>query len=134
KKLNFHPKNGDKVLVTGRVTVYEITGSYQIYVEDMEEDGIGNLYIAFEKLKKELAKEGLFDQKYKKTIPKIPTKIGIITEPVGAAIKDILSTIHRRFPLCETYLFPCLVQGEFAKEDIAKKIKQADQFHLDCLI
>lgn len=134
KKLNFHPKNGDKVLVTGRVTVYEITGSYQIYVEDMEEDGIGNLYIAFEKLKKELAKEGLFDQKYKKPIPKIPTKIGIITAPVGAAIKDILSTIHRRFPLCETYLFPCLVQGEFAKEDIAKKIKQADQFHLDCLI
>lgn len=134
KKLTFKPKEGDKVLLKGRVSIYESTGGYQIYVDSMELDGIGNLYIAFEKLKKELAKEGLFDSKYKKPIPKIPDKVGIITAPVGAAIKDILSTIERRFPFCETYLFPSLVQGEFAASDIAKKIKQADDFGLDVLI
>ena len=134
KKLGFKPKDGDKVLLKGRVSIYESTGGYQIYVDSMEEDGVGNLYIAFEKLKKELAKEGLFDEKYKKKIPKIPSRVGIVTAPVGAAIKDILSTINRRFPFCETYLFPSLVQGELAANDIAKKIKQADEFGVDVLI
>jgi len=92
KKLGFIPTEGMKVLVTGSISVYEATGNYQIYVEDLIEDGIGNLYIAFEKLKEKLTKEGLFDSKYKKQIPTIPEKIGIVTASTGAAIKDILST------------------------------------------
>ena len=133
-KLNFVPTEGMKVLVTGSISVYEATGNYQIYVEDMLEDGVGNLYIAFEQLKKKLEAEGLFDPKYKKAIPKIPEKVGIVTASTGAAIRDIISTIRRRFPLCETYLFPCLVQGENAPKDIVKKIKQAENYDLDVLI
>ena len=133
-KLNFIPKEGMKVLVSGSIRIYEQAGSYQIYVSDMIEDGVGNLYIAFEKLKKKLSAEGLFDSKYKKELPKIPSKIGIVTASTGAAIKDIISTIRRRFPLCETYLFPCLVQGENAPKDIVNKIKQADNYNLDVLI
>src|SRR5574344_1176602 len=88
-KLTFTPTDGTKVLIKGRISVYEATGSYQVYVEDMQEDGIGNLYVAFEKLKAELAKEGLFNSEHKRPIPKYPSKIGIITAPTGAAIKDI---------------------------------------------
>ena len=133
-KLKFLPTEGMKVLVTGSVSVYEATGNYQIYVEDLIEDGIGNLYVAFEKLKKKLEAEGLFDSKYKKEIPKIPEKVGIVTASTGAAVRDIISTIRRRFPLCETYLFPCLVQGENAAADIVKKINQANSYDLDVLI
>ena len=132
--LSFKPEDGMNVLVEGRVSTYPATGAYQIYVEKMELDGLGNLYIEYEKLKKKLAAEGLFDEKYKKEIPAYPTKIGIITAPTGAAIKDILSTIKRRFPICETILFPCLVQGEYAKEDIVKQIKCADEYNLDVII
>ncbi len=134
KKINFNPMDGSKVLVVGRVTIYEATGSYQIYVDEMIEDGIGNLYIAFEKLKEKLSKEGLFDQKYKKEIPKFPQKVGIITASTGAAIRDILTTIKRRYPICETYLFPSLVQGDNAKDDIVRNIKKAQDFDLDVLI
>lgn len=134
KTITFEPAEGTKVLVMGRISVYEQTGNYQIYVEEMLEDGVGNLYIAFEKLKEKLSKEGLFDEKYKKTIPKIPKKIGIITAPTGAAIKDILSTIKRRFPICETILFPSLVQGEYAKDDIVKNLKIANTYDLDVII
>ena len=133
-KLGFVPTEGMKVLVTGSISVYPQGGTYQIYVEDLIEDGVGNLYIAFEKLKEKLSKEGLFDKKYKKQIPKIPEKIGIVTAPTGAAIKDIISTIRRRFPYAKTYLFPALVQGENASLDIIKKVKQADDFGLDVLI
>jgi len=134
KTVTFEPQEGTKVLVMGRISVYESTGNYQIYVQEMLEDGVGNLYIAFEKLKEKLSKEGLFDDKYKKKIPKIPRKIGIITAPTGAAIKDILSTIKRRFPICETILFPSLVQGEYAKDDIVKKLKIANTYDLDVII
>lgn len=134
KKLNFIPTEGMKVMVSGSISVYEATGNYQIYINDLIEDGIGNLHIAFEKLKKKLQSEGLFDSKYKKQIPKFPTKIGIVTAATGAAIKDILSTIKRRYPICETYLFPCLVQGELASLDVVKKIKQAETYDLDVLI
>jgi len=134
KKLGFIPTEGMKILITGIISVYESTGNYQIYVDDLIEDGVGNLYIAFEKLKEKLEKENLFDLKHKKKIPKMPSKIGIVTASTGAAIRDILSTIKRRYPICETYLFPCLVQGENASKDIVKKIKQADEFNLDVLI
>lgn len=134
KKLLFKPVDGSKILVTGRISVYEATGGYQIYVDEMLEDGVGNLYIAFEKLKKDLAKEGLFDQKYKKEIPKIPNRVGVVTASTGAAIKDILSTIKRRFPICEVILFPSLVQGDSAASDIVKNIKLAENYDLDVLI
>lgn len=133
-KLNFKPVDGTKVLVMGRIGVYEASGSYQIYVEDMQEDGVGNLYIAFEKLKEKLASEGLFDPIHKKPLPKYPTRIGIVTAPTGAAIKDILSTIKRRYPICETILFPSLVQGEYAAPDIVRNIKRAANHDLDLLI
>lgn len=133
-KLKFTPEDGMKVLVKGRISVFESTGNYQIYVEELDEDGLGNLHIAFEQLKKKLGDEGLFDSKYKKEIPKIPMKVGIITAPTGAAVKDILSTIKRRFPICKTILFPCLVQGELAKDDIVKKLDIADNYNLDVII
>ena len=133
-KLNFTPVDGSKVLVAGHISIYEATGGYQIYVDEMLEDGMGNLYIAFEKLKKELAKEGLFDQSHKKTIPKIPKRVGIITASTGAAIRDIITTIRRRFPICETILFPTLVQGDNAKDDIVRNIEKAQNYDLDVLI
>ena len=133
-KLNFEPEDGMNVLVEGRISCYPAQGAYQIYVEKMEVDGVGNLYIEFEKLKKKLAAEGLFDPKFKKQIPKYPTRIGVITAPTGAAIKDILSTIKRRYPICETILFPCLVQGKSAAPDIVKQIKTAQDYDLDVII
>ena len=134
KNVKFQPQDGMKVLVTGKISVFESSGNYQIYVEDMIEDGIGNLHIAFEQLKEKLKGEGLFDPAYKKPIPKIPEKIGVITAPTGAAIRDIISTINRRFPLSEVILFPALVQGEEAKDDIVKKLKIADDFGVDVII
>ena len=134
KNLKFEPEDGMKVLVCGRVTVYEANGGYQIYVEEMSLDGIGNLYLEFERLKAQLEKEGLFKQEFKKTIPKFPKKIGIITAPTGAAIRDILSTIKRRYPICETILFPALVQGVGAKESIVAQLNRAQDFDLDVII
>ena len=132
--LKFEPANGMKVLVCGKISVYEATGSYQIYVESMEQDGLGNLYIEFEKLKKKLAAEGLFDPAKKQKIPKVPKKIGIVTASTGAAIRDILTTIKRRYPICETILFPALVQGNDAARDIVKKIEIANTYDIDTLI
>lgn len=134
KKIVFTPIDGMKVLVRGRITIYEATGNYQIYIDEMLEDGVGNLYIAFEQLKEKLSKEGLFDSKFKKKIPKIPSRVGVVTAQTGAAIKDILSTIKRRYPICEVILFPSLVQGEAAASDIVKNIKMAENYDLDLLI
>ena len=134
RNIKFVPQDGMKVLVTGKVSVFEANGGYQIYVNELLEDGIGNLYIAFEQLKKKLEEEGLFKDSYKKPIPKIPKRIGVITAPTGAAIRDIISTIKRRWPLTEIYLYPALVQGEEAKNDIVKQIKRADQAGFDTLI
>lgn len=133
-KLLFEPEDGMKVLVCGRVTVYEATGGYQIYVEQMDLDGIGNLYLEYEKLKNKLKAEGLFDLEHKRPIPKYPRKIGIITASTGAAIRDILSTIKRRYPICQTILFPALVQGVGAKESIVYQLQRAQDFDLDVLI
>ena len=134
KNVKFTPEDGMKVLVKGKISVFPQTGNYQIYVSEMQEDGIGNLYALYEQLKKKLQAEGYFDESHKKPIPKIPSKIGIVTAPTGAAIRDILSTIRRRFPLCDCILFPALVQGNGAAPDIAEKIKIADTYDLDLLI
>ena len=130
KKIKFVPQDGMKVLVTGKISVFEANGGYQIYVNEMLEDGVGNLYIAYEQLKKKLENEGLFNKDHKKEIPHIPKRVGVVTAPTGAAIKDIISTIKRRWPLTEIYLFPSLVQGEDAKDDIVKQIKKAENFYL----
>ena len=134
RNVKFMPEDGMKVLVTGRISVYEATGGYQIYVSEMQEDGVGNLYVAFEQLKKKLMQEGLFATEHKKRIPRIPKRVGVVTAPTGAAIRDIISTIQRRFPLTEIYIFPCLVRGEQAKEDIVRQIKRAENYDLDVLI
>lgn len=138
KNLKFVPYDGMKVLVTGKIDVYEASGAYQVYVEDMMPDGVGALYVAFEELKKKLASEGLFDKEKKKKIRRIPKVIGVVTSPTGAAIKDILTTIKRRYPVCETILFPALVQGSEAANDIANKIKLANEvkdiYKIDTLI
>ena len=133
-KVAFEPIDGTKVLVKGRISVFEQTGNYQIYVSEMMEDGVGNLYALYEKLKQDLKKEGLFDESHKKRIPSVPSRVGVVTAPTGAAIRDIISTINRRYPLCEVILFPSLVQGNGAKEDIVKNIKIADTYNLDTLI
>ncbi|MDD3048498.1 MAG: exodeoxyribonuclease VII large subunit [Bacilli bacterium] len=133
-KLAFIPEDGMKILVKGKLSIYEVTGNYQIYVEELLEDGVGNLYIAFEQLKKKLEQEGLFDISHKISIPKYPNKIGIVTASTGAAVKDIISTIKRRYPICETILFPSLVQGPDAAKDIVKQIKRAEDYNLDTLI
>ncbi len=133
-KMHFELEDGMKVLVMGRVAVYEATGSYQIYVEEMDLDGIGNLYLEYEKLKKMLEQQGLFDIRHKRPIPKYPKRIGIVTAPTGAAIRDILSTIKRRYPICETILFPALVQGVGAKESIVEQLNRAQDFDLDVII
>ena len=132
--LNFIPKDGMNVEVRGKVSVFPQGGSYQITVTSMKEDGLGNLYILFEELKRKLAQEGLFDASHKKKLPRIPKKIGVITASTGAAIKDIISTINRRFPLCEIILFPTLVQGVGAKENIVKMIMEANLSDVDVII
>ena len=132
--LKFDPEDGMNVLVEGRISCYPSQGTYQIYVDKMEMDGLGNLYLEFEKLKKKLSEEGLFNDKYKKPIPKYPKRIGIVTADTGAAIKDILSTIKRRYPICETILFPSLVQGSGAAPDVARQINEAQNYDLDILI
>ncbi len=132
--LSFEPKDGDAVLVNGKISVYEATGSYQIYVEKMELDGVGNLYQLFEELKKKLNTEGLFDEIHKKRINRLPERIGVITASTGAAIRDIISTINKRYPLVEIYVFPTLVQGTDAAPNIVKMIELANTFPLDTII
>lgn len=134
-KIGTNFKDGDMVNVVGKISIYEASGTYQIYVESMELNGSGDLYKKFLELKDKLYKEGLFDESHKKKIPKYPKKIGVITASTGAAIRDIITTIKRRYPLCEVILFPSLVQGEKAKEDIARKIKIANTYEdIDTLI
>lgn len=132
--LNFIPKDGMNVIVKGKVSVFTTGGSYQITVSNMKEDGIGNLYILFEELKRRLEREGLFSPEHKKKLPRIPKKVGVITASTGAAVKDIISTINRRFPLTEIILFPTLVQGVGAKENIVKMINEANKTDVDVII
>lgn len=132
--LKFEPEDGMKVIVKGKIEVYEQQGKYQLYATKITEDGIGNLHIAFEQLKKKLEKEGLFDDTVKKAIPKYPKKIGVVTASTGAAIRDIITTIERRYPICEVVIFPTLVQGDQAKNQIVKQIRNAQNYDIDTLI
>ena len=134
-KLTFRPEDGMKVLARGRISVYEQSGSYQLYINEMTPDGVGELYIAYEKLKKRLAEEGLFDQSKKKPIPKFPERIGVVTATTGAAVRDIINVITRRYPYCEIIIYPSLVQGAGAKENIVEAIEYFNKNELcDTLI
>ena len=121
--LNFKPVDGTKVLARGRIGVYEAGGQYQMYIEEMEQEGKGDLYARFEALKKKLMEEGLFDEDKKKKIPKYPETIGIVTSPTGAAIRDMINVLKRRFPMVKVIVYPCLVQGENAAQSIANGIE-----------
>lgn len=134
-KLPFIPKDGDKVLATGYLDLYVPSGSYSINITSLEPDGIGALYLAYEKLKQDLELKGYFKVEHKKEIPKYPKAIGAVTSPTGAAIRDIINTIERRYPLAKLYLYPALVQGENAKYSITKQIEKANKDNLvDVLI
>ncbi len=122
-RLNFRPQNGMKVIAHGRVAVYERDGQYQLYIDDMQQEGQGDLYAAFEQLKKKLAAEGLFDPKHKKPLPKYPKKVGVVTAPTGAAIRDIINVLSRRFSYSDVVLYPVLVQGENSAASIVSAIE-----------
>ena len=126
QRLKFEPSDGRKVLCRGRISVYDKDGAYQFYVDDMQPDGIGTLAVAFEQLKDKLSKEGLFDEIYKKPIPKFPRKIGVATSDMGAAIEDIKNITKRRYPIAELVVVPTVVQGDSAPADICKSIKILD--------
>ncbi|WP_071461249.1 exodeoxyribonuclease VII large subunit [Bacillus massilinigeriensis] len=135
KSLKFRPENGMKILIKGDITIYEPSGNYQVYVKEMQPDGVGDLFLAYEQLKARLEQEGLFSMKHKKSLPKFPQKVGVITSPTGAAIRDILTTINRRFPIADVLIIPALVQGEQAAKSIVKSIETANSLgDLDVLI
>lgn len=124
RRLKFRLENGMKVICRGRISVYEPSGRYQLYIEDMQPDGVGALTLAFEQLKKNLAQKGLFDNAHKKPLPKFPKTIGVITSPTGAAVQDITNIIRRRFPSADIVLAPVLVQGESAPEQLVRAVNK----------
>ena len=126
-RLRFAPESGMKVIVHGSVTVYPRDGSYQIYVSSMQPDGIGALYLAYEQLKARLGAEGLFDEEYKKPLPRFPRRIGVITSPTGAAVRDIINVTGRRYPIATVYLYPALVQGAGAEADLVRAVDYFDK-------
>ena len=126
KKLTFVPQNGMKVIVRGRVSLYERDGTYQLYATDMFQSGMGLQYLAFERLKEKLSKEGLFDESRKKPLPQYPFTVGVATSATGAALQDIISVTQRRFPCAKLVVAPCGVQGENSKQSIISAIKRLD--------
>lgn len=124
RRLKFRLENGMKVICRGRISVYEPSGRYQLYIEDMQPDGVGALTLDFEQLKKSLAQKGLFDNAHKKPLPKFPKTIGVITSPTGAAVQDITNIIRRRFPSADIVLAPVLVQGESAPEQLVRAVNK----------
>ena len=124
RRLKFMPKDGMKVIVSGKITVYEPSGQYQIIVKSMQPDGVGALHIAYEQLKEKLSKEGLFDKS--RPLPEYPKKIAVITSETGAAVQDIKNILGRRWPIAEINLIPCTVQGEYAEGQLTKAVKQAN--------
>ncbi len=127
-RLRFQAENGMKVICRGRISVYSKSGEYQLYVDDMQPDGVGALSLAFEQLKKKLSQEGLFDEAHKKPIPPFPSKIGVATSNIGAAVEDIKNITARRYPLAEIIICPTVVQGENAPADIVRSIKMLDGY------
>lgn len=135
RSLKFRPENGMNVLIAGEVSIFEPFGQYQLYIQQMEPDGIGSLYLAFEQLKDKLYQQGYFEENHKKPIPAFPRHIGIITSPTGAAVKDILTTLKRRYPIAQHTVIPVLVQGKHAAASIVKGIETANRQNLfDVLI
>ena len=126
-KLKFIPSNGMRVIIHGSVSVYERDGSYQFYANSMQPDGIGALYLAYEQLKERLDKEGLFAAEAKKPIPRLPKAIGVITSPTGAAVRDIINVITRRYPPAKIYLYPALVQGDGAEASLIRALDYFDE-------
>lgn len=122
KRLKFMPEDGMKVIARGRVSVYEASGQYQLYVDDMQPDGVGALNLAYEQLKEKLQKEGLFSEHHKKPLPPYPEKVGVITSPTGAAVRDIINVLGRRFPYAEIVFCPVLVQGEGAHLQLTEAV------------
>jgi exodeoxyribonuclease VII large subunit len=135
RSLKFRPENGMNVLIKGEISVYEAHGQYQLYIQDMEPDGIGALYLAYEQLKEKLSKQGYFNPEYKKALPLFPERIGIITSPTGAAVRDIITTIKRRYPIAALTVIPVLVQGPNAAKSVVEAIETANnRLSLDVLI
>lgn len=134
KKLMFQIENGMQVLIKATVSVYEATGQYQLYVQSMEQDGIGQLYLQFENLKKKLQNEGLFDESHKKEIPHFPKKIAVLSAKQGAAVQDVVRTIHLRFPFVRVIVFPIPVQGLNAHLKIVQTLKEVDRLSFDTII
>lgn len=133
--IKFTPENGMKIIATGKISLYERDGQYQLYIYSMQPDGLGDLHVEYEKLKAKLLSEGLFDQEHKKPIPKTPSTVGVITSPTGAAIRDIINVATRRFPLAEILVCPVLVQGENSAKQIANAIEYMNRENLaDVLI
>ncbi len=134
-RLRFRPENGMKIIAMGKISVYPRDGAYQLYCTAMMPDGMGDLHVAFEQLKAKLSAQGLFDPSHKKAIPKYPGVIGIVTSPVGAALRDMLRILNARYPLAQVRLFPSRVQGAEAPGEIAAAIEYANRYHLaDVLI
>lgn len=121
--ISFRPENGMKVTAHGRISSFVRDGAYQLYCDSMEPEGVGSLYIAFEQLKKKLESEGLFSESAKKQLPKIPSRVGVVTSPTGAAVKDIINVCKRRFPYAEVIVYPALVQGDGAIESVSRGIE-----------
>jgi exodeoxyribonuclease VII large subunit len=135
RTMKFLPENGMKVVVKGDVSVYEPSGQYQMYIKEMQPDGIGELFLAYEQLRKRLEAEGLFSLEQKKPIPSYPKTVGVITSPTGAAIRDIITTIKRRYPITNILVLPALVQGENAAASISRAIEKANKIdEIDVLI
>ncbi len=134
-RLDFKLENGMKVVCHGKINVFVRDGQYSLYVDSVKADGVGSLYEAFEKLKKKLESEGLFDTHHKKQLPKIPTKVGVITSPTGAAVRDIINISGRRFPLAKVFVYPCTVQGPTAAPSMIKAIDYfCREFPVDVII
>ena len=134
QRLKFMPENGMKVVVFGSVSVFERDGQYQLYIENMQPDGLGSLNLAFEQLKEKLSKEGLFAESLKKPIPKYPQRIGVVTSPTGAAVQDIKNVLSRRWPVAEVIIAPALVQGESAAPSVIRGVETLDEMGVDVII
>lgn len=128
RSLRFQPQDGMRIICRGRIALYEPSGQYQLYIEDMQPDGVGELTIAFEQLKNSLAEKGLFDNSHKKPIPKFPGVIGVITSPTGAAVQDIRNVLSRRYPCADIVMCPVLVQGENAPSQLVNAVRTLDKY------